>query len=87
MGGENTLYWPQDGATIGACRAYFEIDSSSPVKAFNLNFGEETTSLSEELRVKSEESADWFDLNGRRLSGKPTAKGLYIHGGKKVAIK
>ena len=26
-------------------------------------------------------------LDGRRLDGQPTAKGLYIHGGKKVAIK
>ena len=26
----------------------------------------------------------WYTLDGRRLSGKPTAKGLYIHKGKKV---
>ncbi len=30
---------------------------------------------------------DWFDLNGRRLSGKPTQKGLYIVNGNKVVIK
>jgi len=28
----------------------------------------------------------WYDLNGRRLTEKPTVKGLYIHGGKKVVI-
>ena len=27
---------------------------------------------------------DWYDLNGRRLSGEPTIKGVYIHKGKKV---
>jgi len=27
------------------------------------------------------------DVNGRRLSGKPTAKGLYIHGNRKVVVK
>ena len=32
-------------------------------------------------------SDDWFTLDGRRLSGKPTAKGLYIHNGVKVLIK
>lgn len=34
-------------------------------------------------------SADdkWYALDGRRLSGKPTAKGLYICEGKKVMIK
>ena len=29
----------------------------------------------------------WYDLNGRRLSGKPTRKGLYIKDGRKVVIK
>jgi hypothetical protein len=29
----------------------------------------------------------WYDLQGRRFSGKPTAKGLYINNGKKVVIK
>ena len=29
----------------------------------------------------------WYDLSGRKLSGKPTAKGLYIHNGKKRIIK
>ena len=29
----------------------------------------------------------WYDLNGRRLSGKPIKKGLYIKDGRKVVIK
>ena len=29
----------------------------------------------------------WYDLNGRRLDGKPTEKGIYINGGHKVVIK
>ena len=28
----------------------------------------------------------WFTLDGRRLSGKPSAKGVYIHNARKVAI-
>ena len=28
----------------------------------------------------------WYDLNGRRVA-KPTQKGIYIHGGKKVVIR
>ncbi|MBP5800180.1 MAG: leucine-rich repeat protein [Prevotella sp.] len=36
----------------------------------------------------SEHSAGtWYSLDGRRLSGKPSVKGLYIHNGKKVVIK
>jgi hypothetical protein len=29
----------------------------------------------------------WYTLDGRRLNGKPTVKGLYIYNGKKVVIK
>ena len=32
-------------------------------------------------------STDWYDLQGRRLSGKPTIKGVYIKDGKKVVIR
>lgn len=30
--------------------------------------------------------AQWYMLDGRRLSGKPTQKGLYIHRGKKLSV-
>lgn len=33
------------------------------------------------------ETGEWYSLDGRKLSGKPTAKGLYINNGKKVVIK
>ena len=29
----------------------------------------------------------WYSLSGARLSGKPTAKGIYIHQGRKVVVK
>lgn len=31
--------------------------------------------------------ADWYNLNGQKLSGKPSANGLYIMNGKKVMVK
>ena len=31
--------------------------------------------------------AGWFSLDGRKLQGKPTAKGIYIYNGRKVVIK
>ena len=33
------------------------------------------------------ESGDWFTLDGKKLSDKPSAKGIYIHNGTKVVIK
>lgn len=29
----------------------------------------------------------WYDLQGRKLSGRPTQKGIYIYKGKKQIIK
>ena len=108
LGSGNTLYYPsRTGYSVNACRAYFRLngitagDAQQQARAFVLNFGDGTTSLSEELRVKSEEflspegesvarnatAAGWYTLDGRKLNGKPTAKGMYIVNGKKVVIK
>lgn len=40
------------------------------------------------LRVESYGESDvWYDINGRRLSGKPAQRGLYIIGDKKVLVQ
>ena len=46
-----------------------------------------TTGIGEKVIVNSEKvttAEGWHDLSGRRLAGQPTAKGIYIHNGKKV---
>jgi len=45
------------------------------------------TSIAEMDEGRSKTSDVWNDLSGRRLSGKPTTKGVYINGGHKVVIK
>ena len=60
------------------------------VRAFNLSFGGEETGISEAapLNDKGQMINDnWYTLDGRKLDGKPTKNGLYIHGGRKVVIK
>ena len=99
LGSGNQLYWPSDDRPVNAFRAYFHLGNgltcgtpTSAVRAFSLNFGDqETTGIVdiEHGTLNMEHSADagWYDLSGRKLSGKPTAKGLYIHNGKKRIIK
>ena len=48
---------------------------------------DETTGLSEALRVEREATDAWYSLDGRRLQGKPSAKGVYINKGKKTVVK
>ena len=84
----NKLYYPQADKTIGSCRALFRLKiNETEARSFVLNFGEETTAVFD-LNDKSEMINDnWYSLDGRRLSGKPTQRGMYINNGKKVVIK
>ena len=100
MGSANTLYYPLDGASINAHRAYFKIgdDTSDPanaaaalIRAFNINFGDsEATgilSLTPDPSPKGEGSEYWYTLDGRRLAAQPSRAGVYIYKGIKRVIK
>ena len=94
LGGENKLYYPAAGAGIGSCRAYFKIGDGAQLArrltAFNIDFGDDeaTGIISVHGSGAMVSGADaWYSLDGRKLSGKPTAKGLYIVNGKKVIVK
>jgi len=86
-----TLVHPSAAGNMKGFRGYFLMHDAAGARAFVINFGDgETTSISEELRVKSEEFAtatEWYTLDGRKLQGQPTQKGVYIQNGKKVVIK
>ena len=79
----------QEASYMKGFRAYFQVKGlAASARAFSMNLGDgETTSISEELRVESEEFAtatEWYTLDGRKLQGQPTQKGVYIVNGKKV---
>ena len=43
------------------------------------------TSLNQVTSDKSQVISDeWYTIDGRKLSGKPNAKGIYIHNGKAI---
>jgi hypothetical protein len=53
-----------------------------------LSIGTETTSLSPVPSPSREGSSQrWYTLDGRKLNSKPTQKGIYVNGGRKVVIK
>ena len=81
--------WVMDAIDIAANRAWLETSATTTnSRALQIVFGD-VTGMSEELRVKSEEfaTAQWYDLNGRKLQAAPTKKGVYILNGKKVVVK
>ena len=101
LGAANKLYYPNAAMTIGCQRAYFQLadgitagepvsgSNANQIRAFNLNFGndEATGILTTNFTNSTNSGNEWYTLDGRKLDGQPTAKGLYIHGGRKVAIK
>lgn len=62
-----------------------ETPSTLRVRLLNSN-GELTAIENLEFRIENSDGA-WYALDGRKLQGKPTQKGLYINNGRKVAIK
>ena len=99
LGANNLLYYTDDAMSIGSCRAYFQLNNGlvcgeptstgSGINNFVLNFGSEETGIGEVSNIKpqSSNSASWYTLDGRKLSGKPTQEGIYINNGQKMVIK
>ena len=63
--------------------------SSSSSAPARLLIGWNDTTGMEDVKWKMEDgrSERWYTIDGRRLSGKPNAKGIYIVGGKKIVVK
>lgn len=94
LGDANTLYYSTVDRQIRSCRAYFSVPyinghAEAKARAFALSFdGEETTGiLGVSANYNGVTDEAWYSLDGVRLSGKPTQRGLYINNGKKVVIK
>jgi len=97
--GGSSLYYPDGSATtnINAFRSYFQLNNglevgntNNQVREFKLNFGEEKTtgiSLTPDPSRGGEGSSYWYSLDGRKLSEKPTTKGIYVNRGRKIVIK
>ena len=101
MGAANTVYYPTAAMNINAFRAYFQLQGdyvcgnpsqgANAINKFVLNFEEsettgiKTTNDTNNTNFKNDNT--WYSIDGRRLNGKPTVKGVYINNGKKIVIK
>lgn len=80
------------GTRILSQKCYLKLNTSSGTRGYYDIDGSDGTTGIREVKsegVKGEKLADgaWHDLQGRRLSAKPTKPGLYILNGKKIVIK
>lgn len=100
LGNDNKLYYTTNkDFKVNACRGHFllkgNLVAGTPIsteqmaaKAFYLDLDEDGTVISGIQESTSiMQHSGWHTLDGRRLSGSPTTKGIYIHDGKKFVIK
>ena len=90
MGSCRAVFRLHNGLTVGD----LPTPGQANARAFVLNFGDgEATGIvdaeadSSFFTLHSSLKEGWYDMQGRRLSGKPTEKGVYINNGKKIVIK
>ena len=76
------------GEYMPANKAFLALGSgsSAPLRMV-IDDDEETTGIASMADGIDDMSDEWYTLDGRKLNGKPTTKGLYIVNGKKVMIK
>ena len=103
LGAGNKLYYPTDeDFKVNAFRGHFQLkqgltagepsdSNQASVRAFKLNFGgdDDATGIISvhDSGFMVNGSDAWYTIDGRKLSGKPTQRGIYINNGKKTIIK
>lgn len=89
-------FWPFNGTVVPAHRAfiseatYRRVTGDANAKGATFFFNDpETTGITHiqngDAATKTDDA--WYSLDGRRLTGKPTQKGVYIHKGKKEVVR
>lgn len=80
--------WVKNAGTIGANKCWLQIGEQPATTRANTRsiVGGNTTGID---GIENDESAveGYYDLNGRKLQGKPTRGGIYIQNGRKVIVR
>ena len=80
---DNDGFRLQSTGTIAANKAYLSLPTSDTDK-INVSLGGATGIKG--IDADNEDNGAWYTLDGVKVNEKPTAKGLYIHHGKKVIV-
>lgn len=81
---DNGAFRLQSTGTIAANEAYLSLPTSGTDK-INVTLGGVSTGI-KGIAADNEDHGAWYTLDGVKVNEKPTAKGLYIHNGKKVIV-
>lgn len=87
-GNEYILFQKFSGETLGANKCYliYEGGSGGSAKTMRIFLDDETAAI-KSINQSVDGDDTWYNLQGVRLSGKPSQKGVYIRNGQLVTIK
>jgi len=84
----------KQGLTAGEASPNPSEEGGNPVRAFVLNFGDGEGNdinasgiITTNVTNSTNSGNEWYTLDGRKLGGKPTQRGIYVNNGRKVVIK
>jgi len=84
-------FYRATSGVLGANRCYLaepNAATSRGLSVISIGDGDGTTGINTPPNDDGEDmSGNWYTLDGRKLQGKPTQKGVYISNGKKMVIK
>lgn len=86
-----TGFWECANTVIPTNRAYLALPAGMTANAKQISFviddGETTGIVNITETTANGENDTWHTIDGTRLNGKPTTKGIYIHNGRKEVIQ
>ena len=82
------FYLVGQGVLIPAGKVYLQIaqEQASLARCLTMSLNEQQGITTDIVRVRHQEDAGWYTIDGRKLSGRPSTKGLYIKNRKKYII-
>lgn len=84
----NFGFFQYKGDYMPARKAYLLIPGGNAAPGLTMVFDDETTEIKGTDFTDYTDKADaWYSLDGRQLDKQPTAKGVYIHNGRKEVVR
>lgn len=78
------------GGTLSTGKVFLDLKSEEVARSrgsLGISSDRQTTGIVSQLSHSKAVDQGWYTLTGCRLSGRPTKRGIYLHGGKKQIIK
>ena len=81
--------WVETAGAVPANKCWLEVPKTTePATARQIVFnGKQLTGISAVETAEGAETSVWYNLDGTRIEGKPSRKGIYLNNGKKYVIK